>query len=869
MNRLLVLVSPTIERLRQEAKDRRVVTPNPRAARTLGVLPCSLESLARREVVSLGLAVATAYAAHQAMVRAASTISEMPDPDGAAEAYAPTVREFFRAGLDLEALSQASDERARRLARLAIAYRNALRERGLMDPSELYWLAASQRPQPQPLLVTGYPRFGPDEQAFIQAIAGDGSQVYVPFADGGMYEDARVLAETFEAQGWSVTFPDAPAPATSFAGHPHRAKALRACAYPDMASEVRGVLAEVKRLLLDGVEPSEIAIVARDDAFYGPTLLDAAWEAGVPLRAFYQVPLSGTRLGSWLTGLKQTVESGFAYEDTYRFLAHPLSPFLSSEQRARIRVKHPVSLEAWKAIQPLVEKLDWPATDTRAGWDRRFRSLLAEWDLRGRAKPWPVELMALNRFREALPEIATPAKERLSGLAYLSEVIRLAGYCSVDAHPTRGGVELHTPLSLFGARLAHVFVLGVAEAHLPQRIQEDLVLDFHARKRLASEGFKLEGAAEAAKRESLSIGQLLEVATERLVLSYPRLMQDRPILPSALFEQLGLKPQPAPEYPPISLEEARRIWVGLGERAADPLVPRILDALEVERRREAMTLEPVRDPHDGYSGLGVDLSRRTFSASQLSVLGQCAFRWFAERELSAAPPDEMGEDLDAGMRGLLYHKTLELGLRRCKDAPDIREALLATLEDDFREAECLLDLPDIPLWEVRREEHLALLRRAIASEDFLREGHRPERFEEPFSFEWQGFRLQGTMDRVDRGPDGYVIVDYKAGKRTYGKIQNAAGKADVDIQLPIYAKAGTEIFGPVTGAYYFMLGTGEALVPKVDEAALQPLFDRMRRQLEEGHFPVQPDVKQAVCEYCPVSLACRVGPRLERKARFS
>lgn len=869
MSRLLCLAPPAIENLKLEATNRRVVTPNARAARALDAPPCSLESLAKKELVACGLAIASAYAAHKALSQAARSIPEISDSEGATEAFSATVRELFRAGVDLEALSLGANERARRLAHLAIAYRTILRERGLLDPAEVYWLAAAQRPVPQALLITGYPRFGPDEQAFIHAIAGDGSVLYLPFAESGMYEDARVMAQAFAAQGWTVSSSDAASTSLPFGGHLHRAQEVITLAYPDMETEVRGVLASVKRLLRDGVDPAEIVIVARDDAFYGPTLLATAWEYEVSVCAFYQLPLTGTRLGTWLTGLRRSVESGFSYEETYRFLAHSLSPFLTSEQRARVRADHPIGLGDWADIQPPAAKLDWPASDTRVGWIRRFRSLLTDWDLRGRAMPWPVELMALYRFRDALKEIESPTDERLTSAAFLDELTRLAGFCSVEAHPARGGVELHTPLSLFGARIAHVFVLGVAEEHLPQRVKDDAVLDFHARKRLAAENFKLEGAAEAARRENLSIGQLLEVATERLVLSYPKLMNDRATLPSALFEQLGLKPDPAPEHPAASLEEARRIWVGLGDRTADPLVSSILEAVEVERRREASALDAVEDPHDGYSGIPIDLSKRTFSASQLSILGQCAFRWFAERELSAAPPDEAGADLDASMRGTLYHKTLELGMRRCKDAPDVREALLKGLDATFREAERELALPELPLWEVRREEHLKLLRRAIASEAFLLEGARPERFEQDFTFDWHGFRLKGSMDRVDLGPDGYIIVDYKAGKRTYGKIQDAAGKADVDIQLPIYVQAGTSLLGPVAAAYYFMLSTGEAIQADTDDAPLKPLLKRMRKQLEAGHFPVQPDTKRTVCKYCPVILACRVGPRLERKARFS
>ncbi len=867
MTRELRLTSPTPENLAAAANGRLVVTPNARAARALGVEPNSLAILASARLAACNLAAASAYAAHHLLGLAARDVPELADPDGAAEASAATVRELFRAGVDLEALAQAPNPRAARLAKLALAYRQALRARDLADSAEVFWLAAHHPPEPRPLLLYGYPRLGPDEQAFVHALAGSGSVLYVPCGDAGMYEDARLMAEAFAEKGWTVSASTADGGALD--GRPHRAPSLETLEYGDMEAEVRGALAHVKRLLLDGLNPADIAIVARDDAFYGPTVLATAWEYEVPVRVFYRIPLAETRLGAWLAQLKNCLASDFAYEQTYRFLAHPLSPFLGPDLRERIRKEHPADLAAWSDVQPIAASLDFPSRDTRGGWLSRFQDLLAAWDLRSRAKPWPVELQALHRFRESLTELASPSGEPISRATFLDELNRLARLCTVEAHPARQGVELHTPLSLFGARCKHVFVLGVAEERLPQRLKDDPVLDYHARKALAADGFVLEGAAEAARRELLSISQLLEVATERMQLSYPKLMADRATLPSSLFGMLGLSPAPAPEQPSASLEEARRVWVGQRHAQADPLVPRILAAVEVESRREAPTSQAIEDEFDGLSGLAIDLSRRMFSASQLSLLGQCAFRWFAERELGAAPLDEVSEDIDPSMRGNLYHKTLEIGMADCKDEPEIRKALLDGLDAYFLKAERELNIPPWPLWEVRRSEHLALLRRAIEGDDFLQEGAKPEHMEEPFDFVWHGFRLRGSMDRVDRGRAGAIIMDYKAGRRTYGKIQDASGKADVDIQLPIYVQVGKEKFGNVERAYYYMLSTREAIEAESDEALLKPLLERMRGQLEQGHFPVQPDSKMTVCQYCPTHLACRKGSRLERKARFA
>ena len=57
----------------------------------------------------------------------------------AARAIAPALQKIFRAGLNLEALGDAGSLRARRLARLALAYRTKLRDESLIDPDEALW----------------------------------------------------------------------------------------------------------------------------------------------------------------------------------------------------------------------------------------------------------------------------------------------------------------------------------------------------------------------------------------------------------------------------------------------------------------------------------------------------------------------------------------------------------------------------------------------------------------------------------------------------------------------------------------------------------------------------------------------------------
>lgn len=868
MTRHLRLESPDPAAVSALLQGRTALTPNARAARTIGAQEGSLDALAKRMLPGLGLAVASPLQLQRAFLAAARQVAGISDPEGAATSLSATVHELFRSGADLDALAQADTGRPRMLSELALAYQKELRAKGLASPAEALWLAARSNPRPEPILVYGYPRLGRDEEAFIEAIAAPDSVVFLPFADTPLYADNAATGKRFEANGWTLERAETPEPSIAFAGHPHRAPHIVAHEYPTMEAEVRGTLAQVKELLVDGEDPGEIALVARDDATYGPTVLAVAWEYDLPVRAFYRLPLTDTRIGSWLHRLAEAFEHELACEPTLRLRAHSLSPWLDAQLREKIRLTHPQGLASWKSLDPETSALDWPASARRGAWHRKMRQLLASWKVELHAAKWPVELLACKRLKSLLDDVCEPADEIMNRGAFLAECLQALALYTVPAHPGRGGVELHTPLSLFGARLKHVFVLGTAEDRFPARVQDDPVLDFHARKRLASQGFALEVAAEAARREQLSLGQVLEVATERLTFSYPKLYGDRQALPSSLFKALGLTPVRPAEAPPASREEARRIWLGHGETNQDERLPAIAQALEVERRREAPTDAPDRDPFDGFAGVSVDASKRTFSASQLSTLGQCAFKWFVERALKAKPLEEASDELDPSLRGDLYHKALERGVERCAGTADLRQALLDVIEDAFKQAETELSLPSWTHWGAMRDEHLALLKRAIRAEPFLLPGAQVEKVEYEFKGDWQGFRVVGKIDRVDIVSGKLVLVDYKAGKSTYGKAQDADGNAKIDLQLPIYVQVGGPALGkPVDRAYYYLIGSQTAQESELDQPALDALATRLKGYLADGFFPVQPDLKQDACTFCDSSPVCRKGPRLERKAR--
>jgi len=997
-----VMLLPEGERLDPHASaGTLVLTPNPRAARALGVPWRSLERLARDVLRPHGLQPAPALAQWRALRWAVREALAPSDVDGAARAMVDTLKEVLRAGLaadgdpDLAPLAGASARASARLGRVtavARAYRARLRRRGLADPAEMLWCAAraeearaeeggaeegravegpggegpagegpaaaSPDTARRPLWVLGYPRIGRAEIAFLAAVAGRGSVLALPAAPDPMFQPNREAARALGAYGWAVVDRSggdagngaavpaawfavdaavAAAPDPSAAGAPQAAApteagaplsqaprraagerraarpgaearpAARGLRFGSREAEVRYALAETKRLLAAGEGADGIVLIARDDADYGPLLQDVAWELEVPVAVSYRVPLRDTRVGGWTALLLEAVREGLPFEAVARLLAHPFGGGLAPAVWEAARLGHPHGLEAWRAVQPGTAALAWPERATRGELLARLHAVWAAFGLSappdaagsaGSAElplpgPGPTlaagDALAFQRLAAATAAVGLPASEPVAAATFLHDLDALLTLVGVPAEPEaamRGGcVELHTPLAVYGARYRHVFVLGAAEGTLPAPVAEDAVLDFAERRLAAARGLPMEGAVDAARREALSFRAVLWTllgagAGASLTVSYP---EDSGIA-SPVFAALGIVPSVPGPRPPASDQELRRRRILEPADPAggeEPVLAAARRAWAVERRRE----EAARpDGHDGVVGEAYGVAEHVFSATQLLDLGQCPFRWLARVPLRLAEPEEAEEDVTPLLRGRLYHRALELALRRGgavagdgAAAAALRREALAALEAAFAEAEVRENAVAVPAWPLRRAHHLEALRRVLAAASFLPDGAEVVALERRFPARgaepprWRGFPVAGVVDRVDRRDGRLVLVDYKTRSSPPAGAQDDAGKARLDLQLPLYLEAAAPALFPAEptgGAQYYSLTKAEVLAevrPNGERAAeLDAFAARARALLEAGRYPVAPDVDFQACRTCDFDLVCRKGPRTER-----
>jgi RecB family exonuclease len=721
-------------------------------------------------------------------------------------------------------------------------------------------------------------------------------------------------------------------------------------------AEVRWVLGQVKDLLARGVSPREVAIVARDERGYGQRLLDVAWELETPVRVLYEVPLGVTRLGAWTLQLLDLVGDRFPFEDTVTWLSHPLSrdvvdwlyrdrnPELDDPEGDRAqswwvqaRKARPETIADWQTIGLDLAKLQQPSGRSRsdlAGW---LSDILRRGQVRRQAARLgareavafqvleraivDVERWQADEEGEEIPQSGKSAKSPKSPKSpksqrlgrsprrqksafpwaeFTAELRQLLNLLTVPAEPRRTGVELHQPKAIAGARYRYLFAVGLTEGVFPATIHDDPVLDFWERKQLARAGFRLEGAADLARRERVHFQTLCHSATESLILTYPQAHGSEVALPSGFLT--GLPPATDPPIAPItSAEMALRSlgpstpwpqrWQAIPTPDSLPILhrdrppltltrlqtqrDRVIQTWQVERSRESI-LPP--DHYDGEVGIGLDPASRVFSASQLTDFGQCGFRWFAARLLRLKELSEPETQFAGSLRGSFYHEVLEMLLKPClgktvdaaliTDCHDRLDAAIAEVAERRR-------LGRFPTWPAKQAEERQVLRSLLNTQDFWpSEGGAIFACEAEFTGEWEGLRVTGKVDRVDRSPDGLTMIDYKTSKHV-NKAQNRHGELRLDVQLPLYATVAAPQLvpdldpnAPVQPRYY-NVRKAQPIKPSQSEDAdptdLSQLAAQVRDRLAQGSYAVAPDRDQKACTFCDAALVCRRGDRLSRK----
>jgi RecB family exonuclease len=345
---------------------------------------------------------------------------------------------------------------------------------------------------------------------------------------------------------------------------------------------------------------------------------------------------------------------------------------------------------------------------------------------------------------------------------------------------------------------------------------------------------------------------------------------------------------------------------------------RALGAMEVERVR---AFEFPETPSGHFSGAVTDADLAEalahvyafgpdgpLSASTLGKFGRCAFQGFLHTALRLEAPEAPGEALDARGLGSFWHAVLESLFPRLRAAGllgrpfrDVPAPLVeAALEDGALGLSRRFSAGHPRLFFLARERARWMVRRVLDAphHGVPFEGLEPEEAEATFgrasaAQDWREVRLQaalpgeadicltGTVDRLDAGPGGVGVLDYKASRR-----RDAARELlTTDFQLPFYLLAvrSRGRTGPLRAGWLvlksgefqpFDAPSGQAVLLAMDAptrgqaqaeglANLANAAHQLVGRARAGDFGARP----ADCSFCPYGAVCRIGARRKEGGR--
>jgi probable DNA repair protein len=371
-------------------------------------------------------------------------------------------------------------------------------------------------------------------------------------------------------------------------------------------------------------------------------------------------------------------------------------------------------------------------------------------------------------------------------------------------------------------------------------------------------------SAESELVFARSVSDRLLQSAPQVTVSWPAAEEDRQLRPSPLAASL-----PVVGSDDLGLPSAQ----GLAE-----LFP-------------AVALESVQDYRAPAVAVGELRSRGTRIVEQQS---NCPFRAFVELRLLAAQAKRVEPGLTPANRGKLVESALqyawnELHDKSTLDTSDeqrLQEIVSAAVESAFTS----LNLKPADTWEARyldlERQRLAALVREWLQFERGREDFREVRHQQEIRFQLAGLEIRGFIDRLDRLPDGsLVVIDYKTGSQSY-RPGDWTTPRPARPQLPLYATAllgtpGTKLsavaFASVNRGGCRMAGT--AVRPEILAAKslrgpeLQEYLDRWGPELEalaaaflQGDARIDPKhapgyASRSTCDatYCHLRAVCRMA----------
>ena len=389
-------------------------------------------------------------------------------------------------------------------------------------------------------------------------------------------------------------------------------------------------------------------------------------------------------------------------------------------------------------------------------------------------------------------------------------------------------------------RFASVIVAGVEQNRLHGSAASRTFFNEKVRKEL---GLQTYGESEAIK--FIRFRQLLE--------------QSENVLLCAESECRGETQEISPWVKMLELCSQQAFKLSLHNRALEYLLEEksLCRTTPAEQAADASTRPSPEAPED--------LIPTTISATQYQSMMDCPYQYFAKYILDLRRED-LTDEFDASDFGRLVHQCLlefhfdHAGKSKYSQTdfkPDAREQLVTALEQTSSDIFLHTSFPDAVKqgWLQRWLTNIpAYIDWAIErSRDWL-----PHRGETVINAAFSSEKtLQGQLDRLDSGNEGFALVDFKTGAIPFKK-NVLQGET---VQLPFYALLSEKI----VQAEYLELGNPDGVQSKVllDKQEVEELSHQHRARLmqlinELSEHTLLPALGAGrVCEICDYQGLCR------------
>jgi RecB family exonuclease len=277
--------------------------------------------------------------------------------------------------------------------------------------------------------------------------------------------------------------------------------------------------------------------------------------------------------------------------------------------------------------------------------------------------------------------------------------------------------------------------------------------------------------------------------------------------------------------------------------------------------------------------------RPALSAGEIETYVDCPYRWYRDYVVRAAGLDV---SLDRMAAGSAAHRALALVYRRWRAdhghrrvTSELAAEARAVASQATEEAIAALTVPS----DLEQQQLVASIRSGVLSiverDAVFLPGYEPAHFEWAFGaaegdpgVDIGGVTIKGRADRIDVGPAGLVVIDYK--RSTAPSLAAIAREGRLQLQLYALA-ASSRLELPVAGGLYRRLdrpedrgfvvsGVPGAFKPNdvVDRGGLQEVLDaavetaRTAAQGIAGSF-IEPSADARGCAWCGSSAVCGVA----------